>query len=100
MVLQGRGDLEEVDVPKFWDEEVPRGLLSKHRPLGLYGDDAQFDQNQNKLIIFTINDVLATAKHSMRATWPLFVLREVSRINCLGRVTIYIAIVETQLGDL
>ena len=41
------------------------------KPLGLYGDDAQYDKNLSKLIVFTLSDCLSTAKHSMAATWPL-----------------------------
>ena len=85
IVLQGRGDLEVCDVEKFWEEKIPRGRLTQHRPLGLYGDDAQFDKHQNKLVIFTVSDVLSTATHSMAATWPLFVIREVSRIANMSR---------------
>ncbi|CAE7035031.1 TNC [Symbiodinium sp. CCMP2592] len=45
---------------------------------GLYGDDAQYDKNQNKLIIVTLNDVLNPASHSMQSAFPLFVLREIA----------------------
>ena len=79
---------QEVDVTRFWQhvsetgvewgQQHPAMLDKSHRPMGLYGDDAQYDKNQNKLVIFTLNDVLSTAKHSMQSAWPLFVLREAS----------------------
>ena len=48
-----------------------------HRPLGLCGDDAQYDKNCDILTMFTLSDCSSTAKHSMAATWPPFLLREV-----------------------
>ncbi|CAE7582736.1 unnamed protein product [Symbiodinium sp. CCMP2592] len=83
--LSLKGHLEqglEDATKKYWSHMEKTG--SDHpcihdkmcRPLGLYGDDAQYDRNCNKLIVVTLSDCLATSKHSMAATWPLFVLRE------------------------
>lgn len=59
-----------------WAQAHPAIGRKAHRPLGLYGDDAQFNQHQDKLVIVTLSDVLSTASHSMSSGWPLFVLRE------------------------
>ena len=77
------GMLPQVNVQEFWEHLQSTGVDwagsadgNMRRPFGLYGDDAQFDKCQNKLLIVTINDMLNPATHSMECAFPLFVLRD------------------------
>lgn len=82
--LARKGLLPAADVDKFWTHAASTGVdwgrehpaTHRHRPMGLYGDDCQFDENQNALVVVTLNDILSEATHSMASTWPLFVLRD------------------------
>ena len=66
------GMLPEVNAQGFWEHAQSTGVEwavpadgTMRRPMGLYGDDAQYDKNQNKLLIATLNHMLSPASHSM-----------------------------------
>ena len=89
--LAKKGMLADVNIKEFWEHAEATGVewgqahpamgSKAHRPMGLYGDDAQFNQHQDKLVIVTLHDILATSKHSMSSAWPLFVLRDATCLH-------------------
>ena len=69
-------------VSKFWaharDVGMPiNGATDLHIPLYLWGDDAQFTENQDKLVTVAMGRVLETSKDARLTVWPLFVFQQV-----------------------
>ena len=51
------------------------GTTANHLPAFLYGDDAQFDEAHNKLLVVSLGFLLDGRRSSMETHHPLFVLR-------------------------
>ena len=89
--LAKKGLLPAVNIREFWEHAEATGVEwgqahpavgpKAHRPMGLYGDDAQFNQHQDKLVIVTLSDILSPETHSMATRWPLFVLRDATCLH-------------------
>ncbi|CAE7333803.1 unnamed protein product [Symbiodinium sp. CCMP2592] len=68
-------------VSQFWaharDVGMPlNGATDDHIPLYLWGDDAQFTENQDKLVAVAMGRVLETCKDARLTVWPLFVFQQ------------------------
>lgn len=82
---------EQGETEKFWqhlcDRHVdwatdPANLKPCPRPLGVYGDDVQYNKEGDKLAVFGWNDVLQ--KTFNMHNWPIFVLRAATCRGCGG----------------
>lgn len=61
-----------------WAKSHPATHGRAHRPIALYGDDAALSKHTGeKMLIFTLADVLDHRKNCMEAVYPLFVMRMV-----------------------
>lgn len=66
-------------VQKYWGHLSEQGIgwardssLAAVHPLFLWGDDAQFNERQENLVVVAMGHVLSEEKNSMLAMWPLF----------------------------
>ena len=55
---------------------APKGV--DVHPIYLWGDDVQYNQSHEKLIVVVAGHVLDRRTYSLATTWPLFCIREVS----------------------
>ncbi|CAE7939447.1 unnamed protein product [Symbiodinium necroappetens] len=68
-------------VSKFWaharDVGMPvNGATDLHIPLYMWGADAQFTENQDKLVAVAMGRVLETSKDARLTVWPLFTFQQ------------------------
>ena len=78
----------EDEVAKYWQHIESMGLPThgashKHVPLYVWGDDAQFTENNDKLVCVSFGRSLETGKNSLIFCWPLFVFHHVPWPICL-----------------
>lgn len=69
-------------ISEYWDHIVAHTTWGEnhpghhsHEPLALYGDDAVFNKNGEKLCCITLSHVLDARKSSMHTVWPLCVYK-------------------------
>ena len=77
------GEDAEVEVAEYWQHMsnmgIPfRGATSRHIPLWLWGDDAQFTETtQDKLVTISFGRVLETGTNALLVCWPICVYQHV-----------------------
>ena len=68
-----------------WAADHPATADGRHRPLALYMDDAALSKvTGEKMVIFTMSDVLDWRKNCMETAWPLFLIRDAPRLAGTG----------------
>ena len=78
------GPEAEEEVTQYWSHMdkmgTPRnGASHQHVPLYLWGDDAQFTENQDKLCAVSFGRTLESGKNSLIFCWPLFLYHHAAR---------------------
>ena len=74
------------DLSNYWDHisarRIPVGevvsdeMKNKCHPLYIWGDDAQYNEQHEKLIVVVLGHVLDPNTYSIQCCWPLFCIRE------------------------
>ena len=62
--------------------KAPQGLERDLHPIYIWGDDVQFTENHEKLIVVLVGHVLDRRTYSCSSCWPLFTIREDSWWCC------------------
>lgn len=85
--------------------QAPPGLERDLHPIYLWGDDVQFNEHHEKLIVVLAGHVLDRRSYSKSSCWPLFTIREAAwlfylypmqpcmclcRFTCIHYIYIYI----------
>ncbi len=71
------------NISEYWDYQkrwrsIPESVDVKTcHPLYLWADDAQFNEQYEKIICIVAGHILDERSFSIETCWPLFVLREV-----------------------
>ena len=76
----------ESEIPVYWanmrrwNDMIPVCIdQQRAHPLYILGDDCQFNEQYEKLIVVVIGHVLDPRTFSVECCWPLFCLREAPR---------------------
>ena len=74
------------DLASYWDHidarSIPVGevvndeIKTKCHPLYIWGDDAQYNAQHEKVIVVVLGHVLDPNTYSLQCCWPLFCIRE------------------------
>lgn len=69
------------DLKRYWGhcrDRVPFGRMGGEQvhPFFLWGDDCQYNKNQDKIIVIILGHVLDERTYSMETSWPLVCIRE------------------------
>lgn len=79
-------DVHGRDLASYWchfRDKVPWGRAAagsedQVHPLYLWGDDAQYNASNEKLLVVALGHQLDKRKNSLESVWPLFCVRDAS----------------------
>lgn len=78
--------IEEREIRGFWEHlsacKSPLANISpdkNHYPLWIWGDEAQYRENGDEVLLITLGAVLDPRKYSVEACYPICILRSEAR---------------------
>lgn len=95
--LQRNGAFPDVvsEIPMYWANMAKRCTIPncidvrRAHPLYIWGDDCQYNEQYEKLIVVVMGHCLDPRTFSIECCWPLFCLREVSLVSIANLIVCF-----------